>query len=339
MTPETHDFTQTANAQAWAAAFMARFKDRRDQIDEADMLAWFANAIMRGHDDGFAKGQASTPTRAATDAEIGEHHWRDGLRFKRLQNGTVRIRRDADVIATIPAAEWESIVREVEPANRANGTALDGRLIASEVAGSSSPSSATATPDAEIGANELNRAENVIRAYIDEERRAGTAFNDANAIAMERFLESRSVSEALAAGICVRLREAAIEFGLPANEKLDIPIIDALRATGAHTCECGHPRGGHGEDGEDGVCYDVDIDDGEIDPCQCIAFSSRALPSSRALSETEQRWPIVDCLAKLADAADHLLKDHDCDTDGWEQISSARDAARRHIDRLTGAPK
>jgi hypothetical protein len=80
--------------------------------------------------------KSSTPTRAATDAEIGEHHWRDGLRFKRLENGNVRMRRDANVIATIPAAEWESIVREVESANRANGTALDGRLIASEVAGS-----------------------------------------------------------------------------------------------------------------------------------------------------------------------------------------------------------
>jgi hypothetical protein len=132
-------------------------------VIEVDHGLWEARCTMTGSPDcgvwpamyGETRDRAvtgwnrrsSTPTRAATDAEIGEHHWRDGLRFKRLENGTVRIRHDANVIATIPAAEWESIVREVEPANRANGTALDGRLIASEVADSSSPSSTTATPD------------------------------------------------------------------------------------------------------------------------------------------------------------------------------------------------
>jgi hypothetical protein len=69
MTPNTHDFMQTANAQVWAQEFIKRAKgDPAFALDEGNMIGWFANAIMRGHDDGFAKGQTSTPTRAATDA-------------------------------------------------------------------------------------------------------------------------------------------------------------------------------------------------------------------------------------------------------------------------------
>jgi hypothetical protein len=73
MTPNTHDFMQTANAQVWAQEFIKRAKgDPAFALDEGNMIGWFANAIMRGHDDGFAKGQNSTPTRAATDATFGQ---------------------------------------------------------------------------------------------------------------------------------------------------------------------------------------------------------------------------------------------------------------------------
>ena len=40
-------------------------------------------------------------------------------------------------------------------------------------------------------------------------------------------------------------------------------------------------------------------------------------------------WPLADVLDKLAAAADHLLRDHDCDAHGYEGILAARDAARR----------
>ena len=39
-------------------------------------------------------------------------------------------------------------------------------------------------------------------------------------------------------------------------------------------------------------------------------------------------WSLLDVLARLTAAADHLLKDHDCDTHGHEEIAAARDAAR-----------
>jgi len=46
-------------------------------------------------------------------------------------------------------------------------------------------------------------------------------------------------------------------------------------------------------------------------------------------------WPLDDVLTKLCDAADHLLKDHDCDAHGWELVGSARDAGRAILQRLS----
>jgi len=48
----------------------------------------------------------------------------------------------------------------------------------------------------------------------------------------------------------------------------------------------------------------------------------------------EQTYSVVSSLRYLADAADHLLHDHNCDTLHWEQIVAAKDAARIHADRL-----
>lgn len=39
------------DATLWAREFMASFGHRLGEIDEALMLAWFANAIMAGYDE------------------------------------------------------------------------------------------------------------------------------------------------------------------------------------------------------------------------------------------------------------------------------------------------
>lgn len=39
-------------------------------------------------------------------------------------------------------------------------------------------------------------------------------------------------------------------------------------------------------------------------------------------------YPLHDVLRILADAADHLLNDHNCDTHGYETITASRNAAR-----------
>lgn len=46
-------------------------------------------------------------------------------------------------------------------------------------------------------------------------------------------------------------------------------------------------------------------------------------------------WPLAEVLTKLCDAADHLLKDHDCDAHGWELVGSARAAGRAIVQRLS----
>lgn len=39
------------DAKVWAVEFMNLFSDKRDEIDEGLMIAWFANAIMNGFDE------------------------------------------------------------------------------------------------------------------------------------------------------------------------------------------------------------------------------------------------------------------------------------------------
>jgi hypothetical protein len=46
------------------------------------------------------------------ERELHEFHWTDGWTFKRLDDGSVRIRHNADE-AIVPKAEWVSIVAAV----------------------------------------------------------------------------------------------------------------------------------------------------------------------------------------------------------------------------------
>lgn len=61
----------------------------------------------------------------AMKQEIGEMHWKDGWLFKRLDDGSVRIRKafgemtvegetkPIEITATIPAAEWVSLIHHL----------------------------------------------------------------------------------------------------------------------------------------------------------------------------------------------------------------------------------
>jgi len=68
MEPGT-EFTQTMDAVAWAKAWIDRASLlRRDQIlDEGWMTGWFANAIMRGYDTGYAKGRDDEANDVSTE--------------------------------------------------------------------------------------------------------------------------------------------------------------------------------------------------------------------------------------------------------------------------------
>jgi hypothetical protein len=51
-----------------------------------------------------------------------------------------------------------------------------------------------------------------------------------------------------------------------------------------------------------------------------------------------QPWSLRDVLARLADAADHLLDAHGCDAHGYEGVIEARDSARTAVAQLAAAP-
>ncbi len=74
---------QSINAQDWAKAFCAR----NPWADEGNMIGWFANAIMRGHDTAFAAlrsadagvkvvcdGRASVLCAGCGEREAHKHH-------------------------------------------------------------------------------------------------------------------------------------------------------------------------------------------------------------------------------------------------------------------------
>jgi len=48
------------DAQDWAEAFCKTAKVHGHEIDEGWMIGWFANALMRGHDEGFSRAQRQT---------------------------------------------------------------------------------------------------------------------------------------------------------------------------------------------------------------------------------------------------------------------------------------
>lgn len=48
-------------------------------------------------------------------------------------------------------------------------------------------------------------------------------------------------------------------------------------------------------------------------------------------------WPLVEILRQFIVTVDHLLIDHNCDTDGHEELRSAKDAADEMIARIAEA--
>lgn len=60
---------QSFDAVDWAKEFMRIFDKRRDEIDEALMLTWFANALMRGFDEHRWRQEKERPLSPAA-AEI-----------------------------------------------------------------------------------------------------------------------------------------------------------------------------------------------------------------------------------------------------------------------------
>ena len=61
------------DAQDWAKAFLkANESGTGDFLDEGTMTSWFANALMRGHDEGIANFSKATATLRARIASLEE---------------------------------------------------------------------------------------------------------------------------------------------------------------------------------------------------------------------------------------------------------------------------
>lgn len=71
-------------------------------------------------------------------------------------------------------------------------------------------------------------------------------------------------------------------------------------------------------------------------PC----WISEHLPDSRLIKllRMDQPYSVRAIVEVLADAAEHLLHDHDCDRDGWERVDGALAAAREWLPTLPDGP-
>lgn len=77
--------------------------------------------------------------------------------------------------------------------------------------------------------------------------------------------------------------------------------------------------------------------DASVTDCkQCRSVPPKPRPAI-AQPGNDTPYPLADVLTRLADAADHLLKAHDCDAHGYEGVGYARDAARRMAKEIQDA--
>lgn len=77
--------------------------------------------------------------------------------------------------------------------------------------------------------------------------------------------------------------------------------------------------------------YDVVVREAQRETPDVAARWAREIVAMQATA-----WPLHSVLKRLADAAEHLLHDHDCDNHGWEGVGYAVEAARGCLARLTG---
>lgn len=63
-----------------------------------------------------------------------------------------------------------------------------------------------------------------------------------------------------------------------------------------------------------------------------LEWHEKLMDGVKALLGSDQAWPLRDVLKILAGAAEHLLKDHDCDAHGYENVDEAVKRAREFIE-------
>lgn len=54
----------------WATQFMEKFGQRKEDIDESLMIAWFSNALMHGYDVAMARSQNYTADKVEAPTQV-----------------------------------------------------------------------------------------------------------------------------------------------------------------------------------------------------------------------------------------------------------------------------
>ena len=106
--------------------------------------------------------------------------------------------------------------------------------------------------------------------------------------------------------------------------------------------KCGGEFFARDPDSEDVWCHDQMQQgcrwSGRADQCMYVSDDAKLVLAEELLEKAEAKldfyllksrpWTVPDVLKKLADAADHLLQEHNCDCHGHEEIGVARDVAK-----------
>jgi len=70
---------------------------------------------------------------------------------------------------------------------------------------------------------------------------------------------------------------------------------------------------------------------------QHLEHHEKVTDALKAVLGSDQPWPLRNVLETLAGAAEHLLKDHDCDRHGYENVDKAAKLARLYIEKAREA--
>jgi len=105
------------------------------------------------------------------------------------------------------------------------------------------------------------------------------------------------------------------------NGELDTDSLDEIETT----CGCFVRE-------TDAIIEDITV--AKYVPASEFEAAQKRIAELETLFGNDTSWPLRDVLRRLADGADHLLKDHSCDAHGYEELGSARDAARSILESL-----
>jgi len=108
------------------------------------------------------------------------------------------------------------------------------------------------------------------------------------------------------------------------------------KAEAGRTCANWKDCGKHSVSAREKLWCSFECRDAALNPApspveRCSCEESVALRKALGF---DTPWPVTSVLEKLADAAKHLLRDHDCDRRGWESVDAAEKAAREIIERI-----